>query len=80
MTMAQERTRLTVDVSQRFLQYIDDLTYRIGITRADAFRMGLDHLIAARNASKAGMTVGAWRDDEKRGIRIEREFRLKSVF
>ncbi len=66
------RVRLTLDLSQRLNAIVDRIAAENESSKADVLRFAIEFLGAATDAKKAGMHVGAWKDDD--GNRREREF------
>lgn len=66
------RVRLTLDLSQRLNAIVDRIAAENESSKADVLRFAIEFLGAATDAKKAGMHVGAWKDDG--GNRREREF------
>jgi hypothetical protein len=66
------RVRLTLDLSQRLNAIVDRIAAENDTSKTDVLRFAIEFLGAAADAKKAGMHVGAWKDDD--GKRREREF------
>lgn len=66
------RVRLTLDLSQRLNAIVDRIAAENESSKADVLRFAIEFLGAATEAKKAGMHVGAWKEDG--GTRREREF------
>lgn len=66
------RVRLTLDLSQRLSAIVDRIAAEHESSKADVLRFAIEFLSAATEAKKAGMHVGAWK--EEGGNRREREF------
>ena len=69
-----ERVRMTLDLSARLNEELERLAKETSKSKAELLRLGVDYLLRAEKAIKDGMTVGAWKEDESKGIRHEREF------
>ncbi len=66
------RVRMTLDLSKRLNDEIERLAAERQISKADILRFAVELLSAADRAKRAGMLVGAWK--EEHGTRKEREF------
>lgn len=69
-----DRARLTLDLSARLNDAIDEYADSKGLTKADVLRKAVELLLTADRAAKDGMTIGAWQDDPVTNRRREREF------
>lgn len=67
------RVRLTLDLSTRLNEAVEQLARDEGSSKADILRFAVEFLTAAKKAKEAGMHVGAWIEPPN-GTRIEREF------
>lgn len=74
LAVSPARTRLTLDMSERLNTAIEAYAAAHGLTKADVLRNAVEFLLKAERATSEGMTVGAWKDDQKMNRRIEREF------
>ena len=74
MSSTGERIRFTLDLSEKVNEELDRLASKTGKNKSELLRLGLDYLLRADRARSEGMLVGAWKDDEKKGVRHEREF------
>ena len=63
--VTQERTRVTLDLSNRLSAIVEDIAKDRGTTKADVVRMAIEFLAMANDASEEGMNVGAWKDDKE---------------
>jgi hypothetical protein len=68
----QNRSRLTLDLSNRMTSALNAYADKHGVSKADVLRTALDLLMVADRAVDDGLSVGAWKTDS--GQRIEREF------
>lgn len=68
------KVRLTLDLSDSVNAQLAKMGKETGKTKSDLMRLALEFLLTAQKAKTDNMTVGAWKDDEKNKIRIEREF------
>lgn len=66
------RTRLTLDMSARLNQAVEDFASENGFTKAEVLRNAVEFLLKAKRASNEGLTVGAWKNDAG-GRLVERE-------
>ena len=66
------RVRMTLDLSRRLNEQLERLAAERQISKADIVRFAVEFLTAADHAKRAGMHVGAWKDEA--GKRNEREF------
>ena len=64
---------MTLDLSRRLNDEIERLAAERQISKSDILRFAVEFLSAAERAHRAGMHVGAWKEDEN-GKRNEREF------
>jgi predicted transcriptional regulator len=72
--VGMDRTRLTLDLSGKLNDELDRLAKKTGRSKSDLLRLGVDYLLRADKAVEEGMTVGAWKEDEQKRVRQEREF------
>ena len=78
--VTQERTRVTLDLSNRLSAIVEDIAKDRGTTKADVVRMAIEFLAMANDASEEGMNVGAWKDDKENKSRHERVFGALASF
>ncbi|MBO9710647.1 MAG: hypothetical protein J7521_20795 [Caulobacter sp.] len=69
---AQNRSRLTLDLSTRMTAALNNYAEKHGVTKAEALRSAVELLMVADSAVDEGFKVGAWNTDG--GQRLEREF------
>lgn len=72
--MPPQRSRLTLDISQRMNESIERLAEKEGVSKADVIRRAIELLIAADTSRNEGFTIGAWKEES--GLRTERVFVL----
>lgn len=70
--VAQTRSRLTLDLSNRMTSALTSYAEKHGVTKAEALRNAVELLMAADSAAQDGLKVGAWKTDGAN--RLEREF------
>lgn len=70
--VAQTRSRLTLDLSNRMTNALANYAEKHGVTKAEALRSAVELLMAADSAAQDGLKVGAWKVDGAN--RLEREF------
>ncbi|KQX38295.1 hypothetical protein ASD04_11855 [Devosia sp. Root436] len=63
---------MTLDLSRRLNEQLERLATERQISKSDIVRFAVEFLTAADQAKRAGMHVGAWK--EEAGTRKEREF------
>jgi hypothetical protein len=68
--------RVSVDLTPRQLALLESLMKRSGRSKADVFRDALSFMADACADKDAGFRVGAWQDDQRRGLRTERSYRV----
>lgn len=68
------KVRLTLDLSESVNEQLSKVVKETGKTKSDLMRLALEFLLTAQKAKADNMTVGAWKDDERKKVRIEREF------
>ena len=66
------RVRMTLDLSRRLNEQLEKLAAERQISKADILRFAVEFLTAADQAKRAGMNVGAWKDEQ--GTRKELQF------
>ena len=71
---SQEKVRLTLDLSTNMNDYLEDMSRKTGKTKSELLRLAVDFLVRAQRAKEEDMLVGAWKDDPKARVRVEREF------
>jgi hypothetical protein len=69
---AQNRSRLTLDLSTRMTAALNNYAEKHGLSKAEALRNAVELLIIADSAVEDGLKVGAWGNEH--GQRLEREF------
>lgn len=74
MAQDTDKVRLTLELNARINDELELLARKSGRSKAEIIRLGLDMLSKANTAHEAGMTVGAWKEDEQAQVRKEREF------
>lgn len=68
------RVRLTLDLSYRLNEIVDQIAVENDKSKAEVIRSAIEIMRAANQAKKDGMHVGAWSDSNKEGNRETREF------
>ena len=69
---AQNRSRLTLDLSNRMTAALNNYAEKHGLTKAEALRNAVELLMVADSAVDEGLKVGAWGTNGE--SRLEREF------
>ena len=74
--MAQEdqRTRITVDISNNLSESLDQIARETGRNKSEVLRQAISLMVYAQQAKDDGMKVGGWVEDDDAKIRREREF------
>ncbi|MGJ4997291.1 hypothetical protein ACQR0Z_22905 [Bradyrhizobium sp. HKCCYLS3077] len=68
-----DRVRMTIDLSRRLNEKIEQIAKEKGASKADVMRLAIEFLEAGIKAKEDGLSVGGWGTDDK-GNRHEREF------
>lgn len=71
---SSDRTRLSLELSSDLNRELERVASETGRSKADLLRLAAGFLLSAQKAQAEGMHVGAWGEDQKTGVRREREF------
>ncbi|WP_199084635.1 hypothetical protein [Bosea sp. ASV33] len=72
------RVRMTVDLTGPLAQELESAAQRLGRTKTDVVREGLNYVFKAMKARNDGFLVGAWKEDEEGRVQRAREFAIGS--